>query len=119
MAMRAAKRGLARAFVLAVQLGQRALDRQRRPHRALGIVLLRHRIAEQRHQPVAELLGDLAAHFRHCRRSGIEIGADEVAPFLGVEPRGDAGRIHQIAEHHRDMAAFAGSFRSFSCCQAP
>jgi hypothetical protein len=31
------------------------LYRGRRPHRSLGIVLLRHGVAEQRHQPVAEL----------------------------------------------------------------
>ena len=87
------ERRLAGAGVLAVQLGERALDRERRPHRALGIVLLRHRIAEQRHQPVAELLGDMAAHLGHRRRSGIEIGADQIAPLLGIELRGNAGRI--------------------------
>ena len=102
---------LAGAGVLAVQLGQRALDRQRRPRRAFGIVLLRHRIAEQRHQPVAELLGDMAAHLRHRRRGGIEIGADEIAPLLGIELRGNAGRTHQIAEHHREIAALAGGLR--------
>jgi hypothetical protein len=38
---------------------------------------LRHRIAEQCHQPVAELLGDFAAHF-HDRRGGhIEISANQ------------------------------------------
>ena len=70
---------------------------------------MRHRVAEQRHQPVAELLGDMPAHLRHRRRGGIEIGADEIAPFLGVEPRGDAGRIHQIAEHHREIAPLTGT----------
>ena len=39
--------------VLAVELGERTLDRQRRPCRPLGVVLMRDRIAEQRHQPVA------------------------------------------------------------------
>jgi hypothetical protein len=48
---------------------------------------LRHRIAEQRHQPVAELLGDMAAHLHHRRRSRVEIGADQVAPLLGIELR--------------------------------
>jgi hypothetical protein len=43
--------------------------------RTLGIILLPHRIAEQRRQPVAELLGDMAAHFRDRRRGGVEIGA--------------------------------------------
>ena len=45
-----------------VEVGERALDRERCAHRALGVVLLRDRIAEQRHQTVAELLGDMAAH---------------------------------------------------------
>jgi hypothetical protein len=105
------KRGLAGTRVFAVQLGEPALNSQRRPHRPLGIVLLRQRVAEQRHQPVAELLGNMAAHFRHRRGCGIEIGADEVAPLLGIEPRRNAGRIHQIAEHRRDMPALAGGFQ--------
>ena len=33
------------------------------------------------------------------RRDGIEIGADEVAPLLGIEPRGDAGRIPDRTTH--------------------
>jgi hypothetical protein len=41
---------------------ERPLDRECRPHCALGIVLLRDRIAEQGHQSVAQLLGDVAAH---------------------------------------------------------
>jgi len=53
------KSGLSAIGVLAVQLGERPLDRERRTDRALGIILLRHRVAEQRHQAVAELLGDL------------------------------------------------------------
>ena len=50
----------------------------------------------------------MAAHLGHRRRSGIEIGADEVAPLLGVEPRGNPGRTHQVAEHHREIAALGG-----------
>jgi hypothetical protein len=53
-----------------------------------AFVLVRDRIAEQGHQPVAQLLGDVAAHLRHCRRGGVEISADEIAPFLGIELRG-------------------------------
>jgi hypothetical protein len=70
------ERGLARAFVLAVQLGQRALNRERGAHSTLGIVLLRHRITEQRHQSVAQLLGDLAAHFHDRGRGGVDISGD-------------------------------------------
>ena len=46
----------ASASVLDVDLRERALDGERRPHGSLGVVLLRLRIAEESHQPVAELL---------------------------------------------------------------
>ena len=61
-----ARRQLRRAVggVPGVDVGKRALDRERRPHRALGVVLLRVRIAEQRHQPVAEPLQHMAAEAR-------------------------------------------------------
>ena len=104
------ERWFASAFVLAILLSERALYRECRPHGPLGIVLLCQGIAEQRHQPIAEFLGDFAAHFHDRSRSGIDICPDQVAPFLGIESCRDAGRIHQIAEHDRDMPAFAGSF---------
>jgi hypothetical protein len=68
---------------------------QRRPPRALGVVLLCSRIAEQSHQAVAQLLGDAAAHLSHRRRSGVEIGADKVAPLLGVE-LGKESNLHFV-----------------------
>jgi hypothetical protein len=43
------------------------LDCERGAHRALGVVLLRVRIAEQRHQPVAELFQHMAAETGHRR----------------------------------------------------
>ena len=56
-----------RAFggVPVVDFDKRALDRKRRPHSPLGVVLLRVRIAEQRHQPVAELFQHMAAKIGH------------------------------------------------------
>jgi hypothetical protein len=88
MAIRVAEGWLASALVLAVQFGERPLDRKRRPYCAFSVVLLRHRIAEQRHQPVAELLGDLATHVGDRCRRGVEIRPNQIAPFLGVELRG-------------------------------
>jgi hypothetical protein len=70
------------------------LNRQRCPRSALGVVLVRERIAEQRHQPVAELFCHMAAHLRHRRGGVVEISVHEIAPFLGIELRGNAGRIH-------------------------
>ena len=81
------KLGRARSGVPCVEVGERALDGERGAHGALGVVLLRLRIAEQCHQPVAELLQHMAAKPGHRRRGLVEIGVDEVAPVLRVELR--------------------------------
>jgi hypothetical protein len=51
-----ARSGTTDTSILAVQVAERPLDRQRCPRGTLGVVLERERIAEQRHQPVTELL---------------------------------------------------------------
>ena len=88
-----------------VEFGERPLDGERGAHRALGVVLLRLRIAEQGHQTIAEPFQYVAAKARHRLRSLIEIGADEIAPILRVEPRRKARRADEIAEHNGDGAA--------------
>jgi hypothetical protein len=62
------------------------------------------RIAEQAHQPVAEFFCDVAAHFGNRGGSGVEISADQIAPFLCIELRGNRRRADQIAEHDREVA---------------
>jgi hypothetical protein len=59
--MRATSSGAPLPPVVRVELVKRSLDRERRPHRAFGVVLLRLRIAEERHQPVAEPLQHMPA----------------------------------------------------------
>ena len=49
-----------------VDLTKRALDGERRPHSALGVVLLRRRVAEESHQPVAEPLQHVPAKSGRC-----------------------------------------------------
>src|SRR5262249_49792136 len=77
---------------------------------AFGVVFLRHRITEKRHQTVAQFLGDVAAHFCHRCGGGIQIQADQIAPVFSIQRRRDAGRTYKITEHHCDMSAFAGGF---------
>ncbi len=108
--MRAESSGAPDRCVPGVEGSERALDGERCAHGALGVVLLRLRIAEQGHQPVAELLQDMAAESRHRGRRFVEIGADQVAPVLGVEPRREARRAGEIAEHHGDRPALGGVF---------
>jgi hypothetical protein len=53
------------AGVPGVDCGESALDRERGPHSAFGVVFLRARIAEKRHQPVAEFFEHMAAESGH------------------------------------------------------
>ena len=99
------------AGVSGVDFDKRALDRERGAHSALSIVLLRVRIAEQRHQPVAEFFQNVAAKPGHRRRSFIEIGVDERAPILGVELRSHACGPDEVTEHDCDRAALGGRRR--------
>ena len=105
------KLGRAFAGVSGVDFDKRALDRERRTHRALGIVLLRVRIAEQRHQPVAELFQHIAAEPSHRRRSLVKIGVDECAPVLGVKLRSHACGPDEVTKHDCDRAALGGRRR--------
>jgi len=41
-------------------------------------------------------------------RVGVSVIDNCLAPLLGVEPGGDPGRAHQIAEQHRQMPPLAG-----------
>jgi hypothetical protein len=101
-----ARRQLGCAFgsVPSVYVSESPLDRKRGAHRPLGVILLRLRIAEERHQPVAQPLEDMAAEPGHGLRRLVEVSVDQVAPVLGVELRRHARRSDQVAEHHRDWA---------------
>jgi len=61
-------RWLASSGILAVHIHKCALDRECGSGRAFSVVFLRPRVAKQRHEPVAQLLGDVAAHLSHRRR---------------------------------------------------
>src|SRR5262249_23326192 len=104
------ERRLASTRVFAVDLRERALDGKGGSCCAFSVGLLRHWITEQRHQPIAQLFGDVAAHLHYGSGGGIQIRADQIAPVLRIKPRGDAGRTNKIAEHHRDMSALANGF---------
>ena len=105
MPMRAERLGRAGRGVARVEVGERALDRQRREHGALGVALLRLGIAEQRHQPVAELLQHVAAERSHGGRGGVEVTPHRIAPVVRIELRGEARRAREVAKHDRDRTA--------------
>ena len=64
------------------------------------------RITEERHQPVAQPLEDVAAEPGYGLRRLVEVSVDQVAPVFSVELRGEIGRPDEIAKHHSNRAAF-------------
>ena len=80
------------AGILAIKLVERALDPERGARCALGVVVVRNWVAEQRHQRVTHFPGDVAAHLCHQRGGGIEISAEQVTPLLGIKARRNPGR---------------------------
>ena len=67
------------------------------------LVLVRLRPAEIGEHAVAHVLGDVAAPALDHLGAAALIGADHRAHVLGIEPRRQRGRAHQIAEQHRQL----------------
>ena len=67
--------------------GSNALSHETGARRALGVVLLRHRIAEQRKEPIAELLGNMTAH----------LGDRADHTLVQLKERGDPWRLNEEA----------------------
>jgi hypothetical protein len=81
------------------------------PHRPLGVVLVRPRIAEIDQHPVAHVFGDKAVIARDDGGNGVLIGAKLLAQFLGVEACRQRRRADEITEHHRQLPPFGGVLR--------
>ena len=70
-----------------VELVHRRLHAEARPHRALGIVAVRHRRAEDRHHVVADVLVDMAAEAHDLLAKPREDPLEQPLDRLGVELR--------------------------------
>jgi len=82
-----------------------------RPHRPLGVVLMRPRKTEIGQHPVAHEFRDKAVIARDNAGNSVLIGADLLAQFLGVEPRRQGSRADQITEHHGQLPPLGGVLR--------
>src|SRR5262249_29286217 len=90
----------------AAQLSNRFDERQSGPHRPLGVVFVGLGIAEIDEHPIAHVFSNEPAEPGDLLRDALVIGADHGTQIFGVEPCRERRRAHQIAEHHRKLAAF-------------
>ncbi len=73
-------------------------DGEARPHRALGVVLVRLRPAEIDQRAVADVAREVAAIVVDRLGDGALVGTHQVAHLLGIEPARDLGRANHVAE---------------------
>jgi len=92
--------------------------RQPRPHRSLGIVFMRLRVAEIDQHPVAHVLGDKPVEAADRRGDDAVVVADQLAQILRVMTGRECRRADQVAEHHRQLPAFGvGGRRYIARCR--
>ena len=77
------------------------------PHGALRIVFMRLGIAKIDQQAIAEILGNMALKALDDLSAGLLVGPHHLPQVFGIEPTGERGRIYQITEQHRELAAFS------------
>ena len=76
-----------------------------RPHRPLGIILMRLRVAEIDQHAIAHIPGDEAIEPGDDFADGAVIGGDDLAIILRIEAPRQRGRADEIAEHHCQLTA--------------
>jgi hypothetical protein len=96
-----------------LQSRDRRDDFEAGPHRALGVVLMRPRVAEIGEDAVAHEFGDEAVVARDDPGAGVLIGTELVAQFLGIEPGRQGRRADKIAKHDCQLPSLG--FNSESC----
>src|SRR5206468_6076175 len=77
-------------------------DRKRSANRALGVVLVRKRSAEERDDGVADELLHRAAEALELRAHARVVAGEPGAHVLGIHPLGGRRRADEVAEHDRD-----------------
>jgi len=88
---------------LPVEIYDRIQNREARARSPLGIIVMRSGPTEISHDPVAEILRDVAVETRDRFGGCAMIPRDGLAPLLGVELSRDRGRADDVAEQHRQM----------------
>src|SRR5262249_40215269 len=74
-------------------------------HRALGIVLVRLRIAEIGEYAIARVSSDEPTRPGDLLGTAAVVGANDFPQVLSIEPCRERCRVDKIGEHNRDLAS--------------
>ena len=85
----------------------RPKNSERRMDRPLRAVFVRARIAEQRHDAIADIVRDQAIELLDRAGTAVVITPRDLVQFFRIERLCELGRTDKIAEQHRQMTAFA------------
>jgi Cupin superfamily (DUF985) len=102
---RAADAQRAASHIAWTQPSNRLDQLQPGPHRPLGVVLMRLRVAEIHQHAVAHVLRHEPAEAANGLRDAFLIGRNDLAQVLWVHAGGERCRTHEVREHDRDLAA--------------
>jgi hypothetical protein len=72
---------------------------------ALGVVLMRLRIAKIDQQAIAQILRNVPLKAADHLGTRLLIGPHHLPPVFGVELTGERGGVHQVAKQHRELPA--------------
>ena len=75
-------------------------------HRPLGGIFVRLGIAKVDQQAIAQVLRHVAVEGLDRRHRGLLVGAHHGPVVFRIKLLREARRVDQIAEHHRELAAF-------------
>jgi hypothetical protein len=90
--------------MLAPKRGNGVQQREARPHRAFGVVLVRARIAEIDGGAVAHPFGNVAVKARHRSRDRALRGSKQVGHIFRIELGRQGRQADQVAEHDRHVS---------------
>jgi hypothetical protein len=91
-----------------LERGYRRGQLQSRPYRALGVVLVRLRVAEIYEDTVAEIVRDEPAKAAYALGDAFLIGRDDLTQVFRVHACRERRRADQVREHHGNLAALRG-----------
>src|SRR5262245_36031084 len=95
--------------------GELALQVQRRIAGALGMVLVRARSSEQRHDAIAGILIHRTFEAVNAAVEDLKEAVQDFVPFLRIELLRQIHRALHVGKEHRDLLAFA--FEGASRCE--